>query len=275
MSTAPTPPRPPKNEINIVGHSNLFYFWPVWAVGFILGVLTWFDGSKAFVIPPGYDYLPTAKASNSTGKSFDGRDMIVLPDGHHPATTKEDLHTLHTSRSSTYGVIFAIVLLLVITLTNVPLRGMWSFAVIGGIVIFSLLMSLFNLWDTIFYYMSGLDIRLNMGAYFFISTILLAIWVATVFFFDKQVYMIFTPGQLKVCLEIGGGETSYDMVGLVIQKERSDLFRHWVLGLGSGDLIVRTSGSTTHEFHLNNVLFITHKLQEIESMQRDRPMVKG
>jgi hypothetical protein len=87
--------------------------------------------------------------------------------------------------------------------------------------------------------------------------------------------MIFTPGQLKVCLEIGSGETAYDTQGMTIQKERSDLFRHWILGLGSGDLIVRTSGANHHEFVMPNVLNVSSKLKEIEEMQRERPTVQG
>ena len=53
--------------------------------------------------------------------------------------------------------------------------------------------------------------------------------------FDRQTFMIFTPGQVRVRQEIGGEETVYDTTGITFQKQRSDLFRHWILGLGSGD----------------------------------------
>jgi hypothetical protein len=62
---------------------------------------------------------------------------------------------------------------------------------------------------------------------------------------------------------------------MVIQHLRDDIFRHWILGLGSGDLIVRTSGAHSHEFRMSNVLFVGRKLQLIEEMQRDRPVVTG
>ena len=42
------------------------------------------------------------------------------------------------------------------------------------------------------------------------------------------------------------------------------------VGLGSGDMVVRTSGAERHEFRLNNVLFIGRKLQLVEEMQRVR-----
>ena len=87
--------------------------------------------------------------------------------------------------------------------------------------------------------------------------------------------MIFTPGQFKVCTEIGGGEKVYDTTGMTIEKQRSDLFRHWILGLGSGDLIVNTSGAQAHHFDLPNVLFIGRKVQQIEEMLRERAVVRG
>ena len=37
----------------------------------------------------------------------------------------------------------------------------------------------------------------------------------------------------SVCV-IGSGEVAYDTVGMAVAKRRSDLFRHWILGLGSG-----------------------------------------
>jgi hypothetical protein len=95
------------------------------------------------------------------------------------------------------------------------------------------------------------------------------------YFFDRQIYMVFNPGQLKVCLEIGAGETAYDTMGMVIQRQRDDLFRHWILGLGSGDLIVRTSGAHSHEFHMENVLNVNSKLKAIEEMMRDKSVVSG
>jgi len=104
---------------------------------------------------------------------------------------------------------------------------------------------------------------------------LFAVWLLTFLFFDQQIYMIFTPGQLKVRTEIGGGEKAYDTTGMTIEKQRSDLFRHWFLGLGSGDLIVNTSGAQAHHFDLQNVLFVGRKVQEIEEMLRERAVVRG
>ena len=78
-----------------------------------------------------------------------------------------------------------------------------------------------------------------------------------------------------MCTEIGSGETAYDTQGMTIEKHRYDLFRHWILGLGSGDLTIRTSGAQAHTFEMHNVLNVSSKLQAIEDMQRERPTVQG
>jgi hypothetical protein len=83
--------------------------------------------------------------------------------------------------------------------------------------------------------------------------------------------MVFSPGGFKVCTEIGGGEMDYATVGLTLTKQRSDLFRHWILGFGSGDLIVRTTGAQAHQFEMPNVLFIDRKKHQIEQMIRRVP----
>jgi hypothetical protein len=115
---------------------------------------------------------------------------------------------------------------------------------------------------------SWLDIRINLAGYLFISTVLFAIWLIVIFVFDRQIYMIFTPGNVRLQLEIGDGETTYDTAGMTVQKQRSDLFRHWILGLGSGDLIVKTSGAQAHQFDLPNVLGIGRRVRDIEELLR-------
>jgi hypothetical protein len=178
------------------------------------------------------------------------------------------------ARSKNYGVIFAVVLFLVIIITNVPLRGMWSLMVIVFVIFLTILFAALGWWTRILETVELLQIYINAGGYLAIAVGLLAIWVVTLVFLDRQVYMVFTPGQVKVCQEIGGGEAMFPTFGVNFQKQRSDLFRHWILGLGSGDLIVKTSGANPQHFEMRNVLFISAKVQQIEEMLRDQPVVK-
>jgi hypothetical protein len=94
------------------------------------------------------------------------------------------------------------------------------------------------------------------------------------FIFDRQTYMIFTQGQLRVRLEIGEGETVFDTTGMVVQKQRGDLFRHWILGFGSGDLIVRPMG-ISHVLEMPNVLRVGHVVKRIEEMVKERVVITG
>ena len=81
--------------------------------------------------------------------------------------------------------------------------------------------------------------HINFSGYLVISLFLFAVWTFNFFLFDRQTYLIFTPGQVRARVEIGGGETVYDTTGMTVQKQRGDLFRHLILGFGSGDLVVR------------------------------------
>ncbi len=148
------------------------------------------------------------------------------------------------------GVIFVFVLLMVIFITNVPLRGMWSLLVIVVAVALVVIFITIGWIETIITWLALLDVRINMAGYMTIAVFLFIIWLVALLAFDRQRYIIFTPGQFKVCDEIGGGEQVYSTDGISFQKQRSDFFRHYVLGLGSGDLIVRTAGAqrTTSTF---------------------------
>jgi hypothetical protein len=58
--------------------------------------------------------------------------------------------------------------------------------------------------------------------------------------------------------------------GATVEKKRSDAFRHWILGLGAGDLIVRGGGQDGPTIELENVLNIRRKLKFIEQMLREK-----
>src|SRR4051812_42151861 len=83
MSTAtplhqPPPPMPEKQqEIKIVSHSNLFYWWPVWAVGFLMAAITFFDGHRLAIVPEGTEAYSSATVTAKDGdttKTLDNRE---------------------------------------------------------------------------------------------------------------------------------------------------------------------------------------------------------
>ena len=236
-------------EVHIVAHTMLFYWWPVWAVGLLLAGLTWLDGHRLAIVPDGTKVV----------EGFDGgRDALVLPAGAHlpkdPDTGKPREPTLRVASRSGYGVVFVVVVLLVVFITNVPIRGLWSVIVVLTVLLGTVILALAGWWDDILEAAGHSHNYINALGYLAISVPLLVLWLVVVLFFDRQVYMVFAPGQLRVCKAIGDGEVAYDTVGMVVAKRRSDLFRHWLLGLGSGDLVVKTAGANAQQVEIRNVL---------------------
>jgi hypothetical protein len=265
---SPTEVRP--REVHIVAHTMLFYWWPVWAVGFLLAGLTWLGGYYLAIVPAGTQVV----------EGFDGgREALVLPSGAHlpkdPATGKPSEPTLRVASRSGYGVVFIVVLLLVVFITNVPVRGLWSVIVIITVVLVTIILALAGWWDDILEAAAHSHVYINAFGYLAISLPLFVLWLVVVLFFDRRMSMTFSPGQLVVRQEIGSGEAAYDTMGMVVAKRRSDLFRHWLLGFGSGDLLVKTAGAHAQQLEMHNVLFVGSKLQVIQQMLQTREVVRG
>jgi hypothetical protein len=245
-------------EIRIYSHSTLLYWWPVWVVGFICGIISLMSPYRHVVIPGKYLDQKSEVVKGQTVKYWE----INVPKDH----DHFDPHPLRGSANKTLGVVFCITLLVVIFITNVSLRGLWSLIFISIIFFLSIIFALLDWWTPILDALDVLYIRINAAGYFLISSVLFVLWLVIVFVFDRQIYMVFTPGQFRVRLEIGDAETAYDTVGIRVQKQRTDLFRHWILGLGSGDLQVQTSGAQAHHFDMPNVSFIGNKVKQIEKL---------
>jgi hypothetical protein len=246
----------------------LFYWWPVWAVGLLLAGLTFLDGHRLAIVPAGTQVV----------EGFDGgREALVPPAGAYlpkdPATGKPREPTLRMASRAGLGVVFVVVVLLVVFITNVPIRGLWSVVVIVTVLLGTIILALAGWWDDILEAVVQSRVFINAFGYLALSVPLLVLWLVVVLFFDRQMYMVFTPGQLRVCQEIGSGEVSYDTMGMVVAKRRSDLFRHWLLGFGSGDLYVKTAGANAQQFEMHNVLFVGNKLQLIQQMLQTREVV--
>jgi hypothetical protein len=246
----------------------LFYWWPVWAVGLLLAGLTFLDGHRLAIVPAGTQVV----------EGFDGgREALVPPAGAHlpkdPATGKPREPTLRMASRSGLGVVFVVVVLLVVFITNVPIRGLWSVVAVVTVLLGTIILALAGWWDDILEAVVQSRVFINGFGYLAISVPLLVLWLVVVLFFDRQMYMVFTPGQLLVHQEIGSGAVAYDTMGMVVAKRRSDLFRHWLLGFGSGDLLVKTAGATAQQFEMHNILFVGNKLQLIQQMLQTREVV--
>ena len=61
----------------------------------------------------------------------------------------------------------------------------------------------------------------------------------------------------------------------MFEKRRDDLFKHWVLGLGSGDLRIQTYGGRTEEILIPNVMFIGSQVHAIQHLIAMEPNASG
>ena len=268
-------------ELPIYHHSNLFYWWPVWAFGFLFAALTYFGNTHMAVVPEGTVAAPGRKVEIDDKGTMDVRDVLILTDKE-KLVTRKNTHgddeifepRIYMSRHKGMGTLFIMILLLVIVITNITLRGLWSIFVLVVLVSIAAILFAAGKWEMILARLGQLAIYVNLGGYFTLSAVLFVLWCVNFFIMDRQTYMIFTPGQVRMRLEIGGGETVYDTAGMVFFKERSDMFRHWVLGFGSGDLVVRPAG-LGHALELPNVLRVGKRVKQIEELLKEKVVVTG
>lgn len=273
-----------REEITIYSHSNLFYWWPVWAVAFILAGLTMFSPYVMAIVPADSEARRTWQVRSAAGEDTKDREgVLVRLDGKHhlPPERKVDGQLpeperphLKVAGDKNYGVLFVVILLFVIGTTNVPLRGLWSVVVILAIVLLLLVTERSGYLGQLIELARMIDIRMNLAGYVFVGIGLLIPWLQAYLVFDRQVYIRFSPGQMRVVTAVGSGEQVYDTQGMTVEKQRGDFFRHFFIGFGSGDLIVRTSGAQAHQFELHNVLAISRKVAQIEEMLRKRNVIE-
>ena len=144
-------------------------------------------------------------------------------------------------------------------------------AVILTVMFVTVLFAYLGWWEEILSWNRYLAIYMNMGFYVLFSTALFVMWVLAFFVFDRTHFWRVRPGQLTVEYIIGGAEKSYDTRGMVVESLPKDLFRHWILGLGAGDIRVLTSGPRSEEFIIPNVVFSYRKVLAIQKLVAVKP----
>jgi hypothetical protein len=174
------------------------------------------------------------------------------------------------SNANVPGIIFVITLLAVAVSSTVLLRGQMSVIAVVSVIAVSVAFAWFGWWGKIFEFFGGLEIRINAGGYLCIGVPLFLAWLAVVCWYDRLHYITFGRGQIRYIQEVGDSEMVIPADGAVVEKKRSDWFRHWLLGLGSGDLVIGTGGHNSPTIELKNVLRIQQKLAVIDKLLREK-----
>ena len=271
------------SEVKLISHSNLFYWWPVWVLAFFMAAWTYVENNRLAIVPAqatlishgehtgkfSLEYEAKAKNPNTGAPEFVNPILDeAAKRSATPGAEKLEPFKARVSAKSGLGSLFVVVLILTIIITNVPLRGLWSFIVIMLAFLVAVIISLLNLWDKIFETVGDLHIHINMAGYLTIGVAVFVLWALATWIFDQRAYVIFTPGQVKVCEHIGDSVQVYPTMGISMEKQRDDLFRHYILGFGSGDLILKLGGGEKREIRLPNVLGIGWRLKTVEDMLR-------
>jgi hypothetical protein len=262
-------------EVVIISHSPFFYWWPVWAVGFLMAAVSYLQGLQVAFVPPGTVAERGAQVVGQSGP----RDVLIAPEGQSlPAAADPDelvQPQMRMAKSNDPGIVWAMTFFIVLVVTHIKLRGVWSLVAVIVIGFTTVLLAVLGLWDRILRVVQVFDIHINAFGYFSISAVLFILWVVMFAFLDRLQYMVFTRNRLRVRKTIGEGEKVYDMRGMVFQRHRDDIFRHWLLGFGSADLTVFTSGANAQQIEMPNVFGIGRKLELIHTMLQEIEVTKG
>ncbi len=218
-------------EVKIFSQIRLFYWWPVWVTGFIMAALTHFQGVHV---------------------KGEGMDEYIHP-------------------SDNVGLIFLTVLFVAIIFTSFSFRGFRSIGLIGVIVIAVLLVSLFGWWNFLIERIEYLSVHMNTGFYLVFSSLLSVLWLYATLIHPRFTYYRVRPGQISKVHLVGEGETNYDTRGAVLEKFREDIFRHWILGLGAGDIKISTTGARAEELLIKDVLLVDRKVSRIRKLMAVKP----
>src|SRR5262249_52968387 len=104
-NTAPADHRPTK--VVVISHSPLFYWWPVWAVGFGMALLTYMRGDQVAFVPQGTVVERGVQLEGHEGP----RDILITPPGQPlpPDSEPEELKQprLRMMASNNPGIIWA------------------------------------------------------------------------------------------------------------------------------------------------------------------------
>jgi hypothetical protein len=64
-------------EVVIISHSPLFYWWPVWLVGFLMAAVSFWYGDQVAFVPTGTVAERGARLEGHEGR----RDILIVPAG--------------------------------------------------------------------------------------------------------------------------------------------------------------------------------------------------
>jgi hypothetical protein len=227
-------------SLRIYQHSNFFYWWVVWAYGFVCALFTRFDGKQV-------------------GALFEGKELYVYP-------------------RAWLGISFVVLLLVVTFFTNYRVKGANSFIMVLGLALLAFIMYYLGLWEVVFNILPSLLIYMNLAFYVSVSTVLLGLWLLAILVLDHLTFWEFTPGQVTRRHRLSESSESYDAHGLHLDRIADDILINKIIGLrwlgfGTADLKITTAGATRETFVIENVWRANLRDEQIRELIVVRPNI--
>src|SRR5579871_6471140 len=157
-------------EVTLYSHSIIFYWWPVWLIGYLMALLTYLDGGRLAVVPSGTEARNDWRVEVEPGR-LETREALILPGGdrgqHQNEATTLKQPRVRMARNHFLGTWFFVTFLAVFVSTNVPLRGLWEWISVLAIALVVAVVSLYGWWSSLLDWFYLLHIQINLAGYVF------------------------------------------------------------------------------------------------------------
>lgn len=219
-------------EVRVIAHSNMLYWWIVWAYGYVCAL---------------------AVHLNSVPVQLSGKVIKFYP-------------------SAWLGLSFVLLVVFVILFTNVRARTLHTFLIAAALALIAIGTNWVYGLDRMFTWLPELVVQMNLAFYMVFSTALLVLWCIVVFGIDAFTVWRFSSGQVVESHRLGQAAAHvYDTRGMLMRRLPGDFFRHkilglGILGLGTGDLVFRPATPGAEPFVLENVWRVNEKQKSIERL---------
>lgn len=219
-------------EVRVTAHSNMLYWWIVWAYGYVCALAT---------------HL------NHVGVQLSGKTIKFYP-------------------SAWLGVSFLLLVLFVIVFTNVRARTLHTFLIAATLALIAIATDWAYGLNRLFTWVPELVVQMNLAFYMVFSTALMVLWFIVVFGIDAFTVWRFSSGQVVESHRLGHAAGNvYDTRNMLMRRLPGDFFRHKILGLGifglgTGDLVFRPAAPGAEAFVLENVWKVNEKQKSIERL---------
>lgn len=220
-------------SISVYQHSDLIYWWVVWAYGYFCAAIT-----ALFGIPV---VIGTEKA------------VKFYPD-------------------TWLGISYIVVVIFVLVMTSAKAKGIFSlvlFMVIGGL---AALLQYAVGFDQLLGLLSLALVHMNLAFYIFMSSVLLFFWVIIVFGVERFKVWKFSAGTITMRLGFMDEEHVFKASAPLLKRIPDDLIVHKILGLaflgyGMGDIEISFSTANGREKHdLKNVWRATQVARRVATL---------